>query len=134
MAKLDSHLLIPNKKWTSVQWIDSYDSLKSFFGAKHAKTAWLESWHKRGSTDANTSDFRSKMKERGIEIPAGSIGGSLLDTGSGAFDSLGSVLKIGGTMAILFNVIMLIIVLIVIFKVIKMVNPESVGTVLKYAK
>jgi hypothetical protein len=135
MSKLDPSLLIPTQKWTAVQWVDEYDNLKKFFGdPKRAKTLWLSAWSKRGTSDANTSDLRHSMKERGIEIPAGSIGGSLLDTGNSALDTIGSITKIGGTMAIVFNVIILIIVIMVILKVVKLLNPEAVGTVLKYAK
>ncbi len=135
MSKLDPSLQIPNKSWNALQWVDLYDNLKAYFGdPKKAKTLWLSSWTLRGTSDANTSELRHSMKERGIEIPAGSIGGSILDTKNSVLDTAGSFMKIGGSIAIVMNVIILIIVLAVIIKFIKMLNPESVGTIAKYAK
>ncbi len=135
MAKLDPHLLIPDKKWNANQWVDLYENLVDYFGSKkEARTLWLEGWTKRGTADANTAELRHKMKENGIDIPSGGIGGSILDAGNAYTDIVGNVFSIGGKIGAIYMIVVVIITLVVVVKVIKMINPESVGTVIKYAK
>ncbi len=133
--KLDPSLLIPDKKWNANQWVDLYENLVDYFGSKkEARTLWLSAWTKRGSSDANTAELRHKMKENGIDIPSNSIGGSILDAGNSYKDIVGNVFSIGGKIGAVYAVVVVVITLIVVFKLIKMLNPESVGTIVKYAK
>jgi hypothetical protein len=124
-------LNIPTKSSSAAEWIAWYKLLPSYLSKSEKQYYFLGFWRKNGSADANTSELRHYFKEEGIVLQSGGIGGDLADTANSFLDTIGGVFKLGATASILMTSGMVVFAGLIIWRLAK---PESVGTVIKYAK
>lgn len=124
---LDPHLIIPTKKSSDLEWLAWYDNLKSFFGKKDARTAFVKAWSVRGNSSANTSQFREKMRKEGVDISSDTIAGSISDAADGVMDSISSSLKMGKMAMVVIGVIVVLLVILIVYR---LATPQTVSAVL----
>ena len=82
---------IPTNSSSDVVWISWYDALRKTFGRKKANALFTANWDAQNgfTSDANTSDLRKHLKDKGgIEI-AGSTLGEVKDKLIGVGDFFG---------------------------------------------
>ena len=92
---------------SDVVWISWYDALRKTFGRKKANALFTANWDAQNgfTSDANTSDLRSHLKDKGgIEI-AGSTLGEVKDKLIGVGDFFGDAFSIGRYFGIALGVI-----------------------------
>ena len=98
---------IPSNTSSDVVWISWYDALRKTFGRKKANALFTANWDAQNgfTSDANTSDLRSHLKDKGgIEI-AGSTLGEVKDKLIGVGDFFGDAFSIGRYFGIALGVI-----------------------------
>jgi len=98
---------IPTNSSSDVVWISWYDALRKTFGRKKANALFTANWDAQNgfTSDANTSDLRSHLKDKGgIEI-AGSTLGEVKDKLIGVGDFFGDAFSIGRYFGIALGVI-----------------------------
>ena len=93
MATVDP-TIIPTTTSADTEWINWYDSLKSYFGKKVAKDLWNAAWVKRGSDEANTTNLRTYMSKEGITVDSGVLA-HIVDWSEGIGDYFGDFFKLG---------------------------------------
>lgn len=94
---------IPTNNSSDVVWISWYDALRKQFGKKKANALFTANWDAQNgfNSDANSSDLRTHLKDKGgIEISGGVLGETkdrLLDVGNffGDYFTVGKYLGIG---------------------------------------
>ncbi len=131
MEELDPRLKPPNKNSDGNVWLSWYDELESQFGRKDAALAFTTRWGNVKPDAGNDNNLRTKMASRGIDIAPNGIFGSIEDTAKSFTGGITSFLKMGATASMIVGVVLIVFVLIIVYKLAK---PESVGTVIKYAK
>jgi len=98
---------IPSNTSSDVVWISWYDALRKTFGRKKANALFTANWDAQNgfTSDANTSDLRSHLKDKGgIEI-AGSTLGEVKDKLIGVGDFFGDAFSIGKYLGLALGVI-----------------------------
>jgi|688.fasta_scaffold18419_9 hypothetical protein len=111
-------------------WIQWHKDLKSNFGKKIANSLWLKAWRIRGNSTSNTPDLRSYMTKQGVTISK-SAWDSVVDTGIGVTDAIGSIFQMSATASILIGVVVVGGLGYVIYKIMK--DPSKASTVIALA-
>jgi len=121
----------PNKNSDGNVWLAWYDELESNFGKKDAALAFTTRWGVVKPDAGNDNNLRTKMAEKGINISPNGVFGSIEDTARSYVGGLTSFLKMGATASMIVNIIVILVVISIVWRLAK---PEAVGTVIKYAK
>jgi hypothetical protein len=133
MAELSLNFIPPKGSDDSNNWINWYDQLERSFGKLDAKRRWTLWWNntEAGKQRANSSDLRTQMKQRGVEVSPDGILGEISDKAKDFTGTIGNIFKIGATLSTAMTIIIVIVALAIVWRLAK---PEAVGTVIKYAK
>lgn len=122
---------IPTNSSSDVVWISWYDALRKTFGKKRANALFTANWDAQNgfSSDANTSDLRKHLKDKGgLEI-AGSTLGEVKDQLIGIGNFFGDTFVIGKYFGVALGVIVVGGIGMLVYNIAK--KPESairVGT------
>ncbi len=100
-------MTIPNRNSSDQQWVQFYDELKKVFSKKEAAKYWTLFWFQNAGENsiANTSLLRAEMKERNVEVKAGTIGGQIGDAFGDFGDKMNQMLKIFAGVVIVGGVV-----------------------------
>lgn len=90
---------IPVQSSQSADWIQWHKALKSRFGKLEANQLWLKAWGFRGTSNSNTSELRSYMKDNGVTLDT-NILGKAKDIQNSVFDTIGGALKVSSGVTI----------------------------------
>lgn len=90
---------IPVQSSQSADWIQWHKALKKRFGKLQANQLWLKAWGFRGTSNSNTSELRSYMKDNGVTLDT-NILGKAKDIQNSVFDTIGGALKVSSGVTI----------------------------------
>lgn len=86
-------MTIPNRHSTDTDWLGFYSYLRRVFSKKEANEWFIRFWGQNAGEQANTSTLRSEMRDKGVEIEAGTIAGQIGDSIGSIGDSVGKIFK-----------------------------------------